>query len=449
MGHTTIEERAIKLSAVKGYAAFVAVAVVLGALAGAFVWAFFFLMNLGIGFLWERVPSWLEAAGMPAVFYPLAFCTAGGLAIGFFQKKAGPYPKDMNEVMGEVKSTGRCDYGHMGASFFGALLPLLFGGSIGPEAGLTGVIAGLCTWVGDRLRFAGREMRAIASVGTAAAVSAVFNAPLFGLAAPLAGYADESQGRMVGDEPLEVPRVKKIVAYLLSIGGALGAFALCGALFGGGLGLPRFTEVSVGPRELAWGVPVALLGAFAGWLYHACGAGVRAVGRRLASRTVTKAVVAGVVLGLLGTVLPFTMFAGESQTEQLAEAWTGMGVGVLVATGFLKVLATQACLGLGWRGGHFFPLIFAGISIGYGCAALTGIDPVFSLCACTAALMGAVMRQPVMTALLLFLCFPVKAAFVLLMAAAVGALVPVPKAWMEPRGARGKDMQPAVRGEDA
>jgi len=144
LGHTTIEERAIKLSAVKGYAAFVAVAVVLGAFAGAFVWAFFFLMNLGISFLWERVPSWLEAAGMPAVFYPLAFCTAGGLAIGFFQKKAGPYPKDMNEVMGEVKSTGRCDYGHMGASFFGALLPLLFGGSIGPEAGLTGVIPTEC-----------------------------------------------------------------------------------------------------------------------------------------------------------------------------------------------------------------------------------------------------------------------------------------------------------------
>lgn len=36
-----------------------------------------------------------------------------------------------------------------------------------------------------------------------------------------------------------------------------------------------------------------------------------------------------------------------------------------------------------------------------------------------------------MTALLLFLVFPVKAVFVLLAAAAIGALIPVPKRWME------------------
>lgn len=428
-----LKEKAIGISKAKGYVSFALVAIVLGAFAGAFVWAFFFLMNLGMGILWEAAPAWLEAMGLPAVFYPLAFCLLGGVAIGFFQKKVGPYPQDMNAIMAQVKKTGRCEYDHMGASFFGALLPLLFGGSIGPEAGLTGVIAGLCTWVGDRLRFAGREMREVASVGTAAVVSAIFNAPLFGLVAPLAGYADESDGAPEAPQKLEVPKAKKVVVYLLSIAGALGAFALCGSLFGGGLGLPRFTELSVGALELAWCIPIALLGAFAGWLFHAFGAAVRVVASKMGERPVAKAVVAGAMLGGFGVLLPFTMFAGEAQTEQLAEAWMGMGAGVLLATGFAKVLVTQVCLGMGWRGGHFFPIIFAGISIGYGCAALTGIDPVFSLCACTAGLMGAVMRQPLMTALLLFLCFPVKGAFVLLAAAALGALVPVPKKWLAQR----------------
>ena len=58
-------------------------------------------------------------------------------------------------------------------------------------------------------------------------------------------------------------------------------------------------------------------------------------------------------------------------------------------------------------------------------------SPVFALCAATAGLTGCVMRQPLMTALLLFLVFPVKAVFVLLAAAAIGALVPVPKGWLE------------------
>lgn len=96
----------------------------------------------------------------------------------------------------------------------------------------------------------------------------------------------------------------------------------------------------------------------------------------------------------------------------------------------MKVFATQFCLNLGWRGGHFFPIIFAGISIGYGCATLTGIDPVFALCVVCGTLIGTVMRQPVMAALLLLLVFPVKGVFVLLIACALGALVPIPRSWL-------------------
>lgn len=85
------------------------------------------------------------------------------------------------------------------------------------------------------------------------------------------------------------------------------------------------------------------------------------------------------------------------------------------------------CVNMGWRGGHFFPIIFAGIAIGYGMAAIAGIDPVFSLCVVTAALLGAVMRKPLMVVLLLFLCFPLISAIPMFIAALVGSRIPVPK----------------------
>lgn len=274
--------------------AFAVVTVVLGACAGAFCWAFFFLMNAGLDLLWVKAPAWLAAIGMPAVVYPLAFCVAGGVAIGLFQK---------NVVM------------------------------------------------------------------------------------------------------------------------------LLNEVVGGGSGLPHFSDMAVGTSELAWALPVVALGACAGWLFHGFGWAVGKLSARLGDRVVVKAVVAGAILGVLGIFLPFTLFAGEAQTEMLAQQWTALGAGALLATGFLKVLASQVCLGLGWRGGHFFPLIFSGIAIGYAAAGLFGIDPVFALSVSTAALLGAAMRQPLMVALLLILCFPAKAVVFVLAAACLGAAVPVPKAF--------------------
>lgn len=402
-----------------------------GAFAGAFAWAFFFLMNAGIDLLWVKVPGWLEAIGLPAVAYPVVFCTVGGLCIGLFAKRFGNYPDDMNTVLAKVKETGRYEYDHIGASFFGALLPLLFGGSIGPEAGLTGVIAGLCTWVGDRLRFVGAEMRELSEAGTAAVVSAIFSTPLFGLAVPIFGAADDSEGQHpISEVRLGTKKSLKIAVYVLAVAGALGMMALLGLLFGGNGGLPRFTEISFGWIEIAWAIPLAIVGVLAGWLYFPFGALARQVAKKLKDHVILKAMLAGVVLGACGVVLPFAMFAGEAQTEQLAECWMEIGALALIATGFVKVFATQVCLNLGWRGGHFFPIIFAGISIGYGMSALTGIDPVFSLCVVSGALLGTVMRQPLMTTVLLFLVFPIAGAPALLAAAALGSIIPVPKSWL-------------------
>lgn len=405
--------------------------IVFGAFAGTFAWAFFFFMNTSIGFLWGTVPEWLSSFGLPALFYPIVFCALGGLVIGLFTKRFGSYPEDMNTVLAKVKATGRYEYDHIGSSFVGALLPLMFGGSLGPEAGITGVIAGLCTWVGDRLRFVGSEMRELAESGTAAVVSAIFATPLFGMAVPLVGAADESDGQEpISEVRLGAPKALKITIYVLAVAGALGMMALLGSIFGGSGGLPHFSEISIGANELLWALPCIVIGALAGWAFYPCGAFAARIAKALQKHPLIQPILAGAILGACGIVLPYAMFAGEAQTEELAAVWMSFSAIALIATGFVKVFATQLCLNLGWRGGHFFPIIFAGISIGYGMAALTGIDSVFALCAVTAALMGAVMRQPVMAALLLFLVFPVKAVLVLLVASALGSLIPVPRSWM-------------------
>lgn len=107
-------------------------------------------------------------------------------ALGLYERFCGRYPDTMEAAMAEVKATGGYAYGkgRLLRSSIGALLPLVFGGSIGPEAGLTGTIAGLCTWVGDHLKGAGAQAREFTTLGISATLTALFNAPLFGLVAP-------------------------------------------------------------------------------------------------------------------------------------------------------------------------------------------------------------------------------------------------------------------------
>ena len=127
----------------------------LGVTAGAIVWVFARLVGLCTGLLWEELP---DALGWS--FLPVIVCAFGGLLIGLVHKKWGDYPEELPVVMGKIKRDRHYDYKPMGAMLIAAFLPLVFGGSVGPEAGLTGIIAGLCYWIGDNVRFARRKRKA-------------------------------------------------------------------------------------------------------------------------------------------------------------------------------------------------------------------------------------------------------------------------------------------------
>ena len=64
------------------------------------------------------------------------------------------------------------------------------------------------------------------------------------------------------------------------------------------------------------------------------------------------------------------------------------------------------CVAGGWIGGEFFPMIFCGVSVGYALTLATGCDPMIAVACTTAALVSACTRKPVLTIVVLALCFP-------------------------------------------
>ncbi len=160
---------------------------VLGTVAGVIIWVFARLAGLCTGLLWDKLPDKISWS-----FLPVIVCAVGGLLIGLAHKKFGDYPEELPVVMGKIKKNKYYDYKPMGAMLVCAFLPLVFAGSIGPEAGLTGIISGLCYWVGDNVKFAKERQHAYAQIGEAVTLSTIFHSPLFGI---FAVEEDELLGR--------------------------------------------------------------------------------------------------------------------------------------------------------------------------------------------------------------------------------------------------------------
>ena len=397
---------------IKNNVLFLLYTVILGAIVGAIVWAFIRIMNLGIEFIWDYIPSNLNFP-----FYTLCVCVIGGLLIGVWKKKFGDYPEELSTVMGKVKNTGRYQYNNVFSTVGSALFPLLIGASVGPEAGLTGIIAGLCTWVGDKLKLYFKEVEELTQIGLSATLGTIFHSPMFGFIEPI-----ES------DKEVVLPRTSKIVLYFAAILSSFGVFFLLGNLFGGRTVLENLEANKIEWLQYLYAIPLSAVGIAAGYLYFIFKKLTFTLENKLKKYTVLRATAGGLLLGISGTFLPLTMFSGEHQISEVMNNTETIGAITLIVIAVVKLLLTNICIDSGLKGGHFFPVIFCGICIGCAMSLILGIDTVFCASVVTTSLVGHTLKKPLATVLLLMIVFPAKLIPVMLFAAIAAKFIETPKA---------------------
>ncbi len=395
----------------KNQANFYMLCILLGATTGVLVWMFLKAFHVGVQYLWEWGPEQLETP-----FYTLIVCTVGGLLIGLFRRRIGDFPEDMNTVLAKVKKEGHYEYKNMLMMAIAALLPLLLGASIGPEAGMTGIIIGLCYWVGDNVKYAKKHTEELTELGTAVTLGVIFHSPLFGIF-----EVNES----IDDQQIALPKSAKVVSYGVCIAAGMGAFILLSNLFGGSAGLPSLEiDGELVLFDYAMIIPYIILGGLLGLFYQTTHKITQDIANRIPVGL--SEMVGGICLGITGTFLPLVMFSGEESIAELGElygiyapiAWIGIAI--------VKILITNICISSGLKGGHFFPLIFAGVAAGFGLAGMMSGDfdhMVVAAAITTASMLGVSMKKPLAVAMLLLLIFPVKLLVWCFVAAAIGSKI--------------------------
>ena len=375
-------------------------------MAGFIIWSFIKIMNLGINILWEYLPSVIGFK-----YYTITVCLLGGLLIGLWKNRYGDSPEELNQVMKKVKKEHRYSYDNIFPSIVSALLPLIVGASIGPEAGLTGIIAGLCTWAGDKLKSFNAEIEELTSIGITATLGTIFASPIFGFVEPIEN-----------EEESKLPKTSKNILYFVAILSSFGIFILLNDLTNTMAGLHPIGTATLTGINYTHIIILMIIGILLAYFYFVTRKMVKIAFRNMENKHVMKGVIGGLILGIIGTLLPLTMFSGEEQIYLLMDNGLQIGLLILVLTSIIKIVLTNICIETGLKGGHFFPMIFSGTAMGYAMSIVLNMDPVLSMSIVTASFMANILKKPLAVVLLLMIIFPVKLLPLMLLAAVISCL---------------------------
>lgn len=374
---------------------FVGYSCVLGLLVGIMSAVFLSFTNLMIDVVWTTIP---ETLSIP--FYPILVGLIGGCLVGLIQTKIGRYPTTMHETLSEFKQKKRVTYKkQIGKNFLSAIIVLMFGASLGPEAVLAGIMGGLITWMGDRLKLTLQRKEELLELGIGTMLAAIFRAPLAGV----------SEVFEQNNPPTGNDKVKKTILYALSTGFGLLGFLLIKRLF------PEESIFSLHfPKNISWKwqaivfSPVSwLIGGLFGVLFLE----LEKLTDRLAAKIdnlVISALIAGLCIGIFALWSPYFLFSGEQQLLPLSKQALQLSFINLLLLGIGKAFLTNLCFSFGWRGGKIFPAIFSSTAIGFAVVRLIPYTPGLIVGVAVAASTTIILRQPYVCAALLLFLFPIQ-----------------------------------------
>jgi len=298
------------------------------------------------------IQQWIWGAsveqGLPSdrsLLWCLAWSGMVGVALSLLQRRrAGSALPEMPETLAELRAPGGLNTQHGLRQVIGGVLALAGGGTLGPEALMTRLVAvaSHAVWKG-----ADRELVAAAMAGSLG----LFRSPLIGGAA-LAGRQWQLVWRWLPG----------------TIGGVAG-FVIFNGLsdLGGGMrGVPYAWPSD--PTQRLNALVAAILAGLVGWL---AGQLIKRWRHwlqqwRLLERFWWIPIGTGLLVGLCLWGVPLAAFSGENQLKPLVLNQWALDTNILMLSALVKLLMVGLCLETGWRGGQFFPVILASSALGMG-----------------------------------------------------------------------------------
>jgi chloride channel protein, CIC family len=339
----------------------VALATVVGAIAGVVVAVMGYLVDLLHTIFFhlqpnERLSARLELNPLLALAVPLL----GGLLFGLSTEIIRRWRPDreIDPIEANALHGGRM-------SLIGSMVVAAqtiwssgVGAAVGLEAGYTQAAAGIASRIGNAFRLRRGDLRILVGCGAAAGIAGAFGAPLAG-----AFYGFELIIGSYTPTSLAPVAIAALVGYVVADG-----------LSPAEIGVVAPEKMTIVSHDYVLAAAVGLLAALLGIAMMRGVALCEAIFSRLALRPMWRTAIGGLFVGLFAMVSPQVMSSGHGALR--VSGMLDLSFNFIVLLFVLKIAASIASLGSGFRGGMFFSSLLIGALGGHLVAvALTMMFP--------------------------------------------------------------------------
>jgi CIC family chloride channel protein len=216
------------------------------------------------------------------------------------------------------------------------------GASVGLEAGYTQIASGIASRIGNAFRLRRGDLRILVGCGAAAGIAGAFGAPLAG-----AFYGFELIIGSYSPTSLAPVGLSALIGYLVAR-----------SLAPADLGVVAPEKTTIAVHDLVLAATLGLLSAMLGILLMRGVALSETMFARLRLRPALRTMVGGLVVGLLAIISPQVMSSGHGALR--VAGMLDLSFRAVALLFVLKIVASIASLGSGFRGGMFFSSLLIG-----------------------------------------------------------------------------------------
>jgi H+/Cl- antiporter ClcA len=308
--------------------------------------ALLFMGLIGLGNNWYTVsdPGWLGGQ-----WWWVGVTAAAGVVVGLLRRWTH-LPARIPSLIEDLEH-GHVDRRSVPGIVAVSAVSLIGGASLGPEQALGAMGGGAGEWVSRRRRLNDEDGQVTTLAGFAGAYGGLFSSTVIVVMLIL-------EVARPGGQRMAKTLAATIVACSVSF--AI-YFVVAGSFFLDAYPVPSYKFED---WQLLAGIGLGLFAAVVVTLLATVIKLAAAMFGRLKVPAIVRPLIGGLVFGVVGVILPLTMFTGSDQLKTVTETGGTLGAGILAALVVAKILTFAVSEASGFVGGPIFPTLFIGGTAG-------------------------------------------------------------------------------------